>query len=361
MLCSSGARTTRRTSSTVQTQRSGSSHATLLCSLGLILGCGLPAWLGQTQSQAPDRPLAVHAEGGLEKSWAVRAAGLQQRPIADATDAYVDLQNNTDRPISEAAFYGEYFDAAGRFCYSMAFSQSANFGDRGPVLPRDVRRFEALGLGLFPASTPQRLNLYAVRFDASSPASTGADADMPIRVPVNIIGSVGADAAKLNLPGAVALSKESFAELLLASLSVDARGEVTSIDVVNNAPEDVREWFLRLAKDELTFYPASRAGQFELGEALVLVRAVLNEEGTETIPAPSAVPAVQSYISRLKEPEIPPISQILVGRSSPPEGNAAGASAELLELRAWNTDWSSVFRWTFDPSQPRHMRRLSTE
>ncbi len=285
----------------------------------------------------------------------------------DQTTGYLEVQNISGTTVDGPIFYAEYFDASGRFCFSLVFSQATNTAIRGPIAPAEVRGLYSSGVGLFPASEPKEVKLYLVRQSMPEQANPLRNWDASFRAPITVSGSVRSDAMTLQLGPEVALAKGPFLDLVFAKVSVDEKGFVDGVDVLNTASNRVESWFLDFARHQLTFYPATDRWVPKPDHAVVLVRVVLSEEGIPNSPfLPRMSPWVKSYAARLVGTEVPPVTDIVFAR---PAGkiNRAGtdelverpaALPGIFELRLFGSDWSvGAVQMVPDTSVPRRLRR----
>ncbi len=333
--------------------------------LAFILLCpGLICPAGNQDLPLARSRLRVTAGEELSTFWNVRAAEL--RETVTAGWGYLEVENVSNSTLDGATFYGEYFDDAGRFCFSLVFSQAKNVGGKGPVAPGELRELYSPAAGLAPASEPKEVRLYLVRQGMPGQENSLRKWDMAIRAPVTGGGSVSASAADLQLGSEVALAQAPVLDLVFAKVTVDRRGSLDRVDVLDAVSTQVELWFLSFVR-QLTFYPATDGGVPRSGQALVMVRAVLSREALLDSPFPlRESPWVKSYMERWTESAVPPVTDILFER--PPTKVKLGGSMEWTELPAGppgrfqlmllGSDWGSpAFDWVIDPSMTHHLRR----
>jgi hypothetical protein len=334
--------------------------------LPLVLLCSALVPLARGQITFANFPVRVSAQGELANFWQVRDATL--RETGTETSGSLELKNILGAAVDGAVFYGEYFDAKGRFCFSLVFSQARNLLNSGPIAPGEVREVASSSVGLFAASEPEEVRLYLVQQRQAHRPNSLRRWDVPFRAPVTVTGSLDPETSKLQLDSGLVPSKEPFLDLLLARVSVNQRGQVEAVDVLDaasGAPESRLVSFIR----ELIFLPATDNGAPKTAQTLLLVRAVLSndKDRIQNSPFPPRMSGwVKSYLARLTDIEVPPVTEILFAR---PTGkiNRAGtnewvdrppAPPGLFEATAWNSDWSvPAFRTVVDPSMPHHLRR----
>src|SRR5579864_982531 len=127
--------------------------------------------------------LNVKEERSLGQFWHVRSAYLEES-VKGAT-GYVEIANISGEAIGAANFYGEFYDADGRFCFSLVFSIANNLSGRsGPFLPREVRKLYSTGAFLAPASQPAELRLFILRQDITG--TKGVTEAPPLRAPITV-------------------------------------------------------------------------------------------------------------------------------------------------------------------------------
>ncbi len=339
----------------------------LAAPLALILLCpGLVSPAGNQDLPFARSLLRVTAREELSTFWKVRAA--EWRETVTAAWGYLEVQNISSASLQGAIFYGEYFDDAGRLCFSLVFSQATNVGGQRPIAPGEVGElYSPAGLG--PASEPKEVRLYLVQQRIPGQENSLRKWDVAIRAPVTGGGSVPASAANLQLGSEVALAQAPVLDLVFAKVTVDRRGSLDRVDVLDAVSGEVESWFLNFVH-QLTFYPATDGGVSKTEQALVMVRAVLSREAFLGSPfLPRASPWVESYMERLTDSAIPPVMQILFER--PPTKVKLNGKMEWTELppappgrfqlMLLGGDWGGpAFDWVSDPSMPCHVRRELT-
>ncbi len=310
--------------------------------------------------------LRVSAQGELPTFWRVREAGLGETFTGTTGD--LTLENIASTPIDGAIFYGEYFDAAGRLCFSLVFSQAKSVGETGPIAPGEVRELQSSGVGLFPASAPKEVRLYLVEQSVPDQAKSPSGWAVPFRAPVTLFGSFTDRARRLQLGSEVGLAKGPMLDLILARVSVNQRGLVDGVEVLQKASSEVELWFLDFAQQQLTFYPATEGGVPRPDRALVMVRALLSEEDLRNSRFPPRMsPWVESYVGKFADTEVPPVIDI-VFRRPPTRVKRMGttewierpeAPPGLLEILAIGAYWSvpALEFVSGDPSMLHRMRR----
>lgn len=309
-------------------------------------------------------PLQVVPQGNLSGAWKVHDAGFGEN--LTATSGYLDVENISDVSVEGAIFYAEYFDASGRFCFSLLFSLAKNVGVRGPVSPREVRELSSVGIGLAASSEPKEVRLYLVQQHKAASTNSSCTWNVPIRAPITVGGSVPADAAKLQLGADVDLGQAPVVDLLLAKVGVDKEGLVDQVDVLNAANKQLDLWFRNFAR-QLTIFPETECDVPKRSEALILVRAVLTDTAPSDSPyLPRKSQWVELYGRNHADSEAPMVTEVFFSR--PPSRVKLGESKEftdlpptppnILQAMTVGSEWSpSAVNWVRDQSMPHHLRR----
>jgi hypothetical protein len=321
---------------------------------------------GQGNPSIVDTGLSVSEEGEVSRFWRVLKAGVREELAG--TTGYVKIQNVSDTPIEDPIFYGEYYDSSGRFCFSLILSQDKSQGEQGVIAPGESSVVGSTAVGLFPISQPKEVRLFLVQLSLPDKQQI-RKWDVPIRAPVTLLGGFERD---LRLPSETASAKKGILDLILANVTVDKEGIVTTLDVVHAASAQVESWFRDFVK-QATFYPATNRDQPQDGRALLLVRAVTGEgDFRELVPPPQLSPWVNSYAESGQDSTASPVTNILLGRPAPRK-NKLTATGEVLtvdsppsppglfQLAYQDTYWSSpAVRLVRDDSMPHHIRREVT-
>ncbi len=303
----------------------------------------------------------VSAQGEVGTFWTVREAGL--REDFTGTTGYLNVQNISDMPLDGAVFYGEYFDAVGRFCFSLVFSQDNNPVERGAIPRGESRVIDSVGSGLFPASEPKEVKVYLVQIRLPEQASSVRNWDVLLRAPITLSGGVQ---SYVQLGSEAASAEGSVLDLVLANVTVNEEGIVTSVEVLHAASNEVESWFRDFAAQQATFYPATRRDHPEQAKALVLVRAVLKEGVLQNLLLPPRMsPWVKLYMRGVADMVAPPVTNIVFARPAS-QLNRLGttpltrppAPPGIFELAFYDSYWSSpAMGWVTDFSMPHHIRR----
>jgi hypothetical protein len=327
-----------------------------------LLSVVVPAADGQAAKGRSD--LQVSLDTGLANLWSVRSAGLHEDLVG--TTGSLRIQNVSAATVRDAVFYGEYFDAAGRFCFSLVFSLANNGVNGSPVAPGELREIYASSAGLFAASPPNQLRLFQVRQDVPDHPYSPMVSDFSLRVPVTIFGSVRGNATKIDLLSEQAQASKPMVDLILAELKVDATGSVNSIDILSALSGQMEVWFRDFVRRELMVYPATNNGVPVSGSALLLVRITPSEKQLANSEAEAWMSDwVKSYVTHSVGDEVPPVTEIVFQR--PPTKIKRMGTTDLVErppaptgqfeILLIGSDYSrQAFRSVSDPSMPHKMR-----
>jgi hypothetical protein len=322
----------------------------------------VPAADGQVTKARND--LQVSLDSGLANLWSVRSASLQEDLVG--TTGSLKVQNISAATVRDAVFYGEYFDAAGRFCFSLVFSLAHNGAYGNPVDPGELREIYASSAGLFAASPPKELRLFQMRQDVPEHPYSLMKSDFSLRAPVTIFGTVRGNADKIDLRSEEAQASGPMLDLVLAELKVDAAGSVRSIDVLNVISGQMEVWFRDFVRHELMLYPATTNGVPVSGRTLLLVRVVPSEKQLAKSQAQAWMSNwVKAYVARSSGDDVPPVTEIVF--QSPPTKIKRMGSTEWVErppapmgqfeILLIGSDYSrQAFRSVTDPSMPHKMR-----
>jgi hypothetical protein len=256
-------------------------------------------------------PLRVQAEGDLDKYWTLKSAELRETP--SATWGYVGLQNSWYAPIESARFYGEYLDAEGRFCFSLAFSLASNEGGRNsPTRPGELRTVRSMAAAITPSVAPRELRLYLLGQTSLTGQRVLSETTPPMRVPPIISGGISESLSSITLAGELAPRGDSIGDLVFARVSVDNTGRPERVEIVRAISDKLRQWLQEYVSWSRKFIPAGRGDLPVDEDILILVRAVASRtafEDTDFLPRLS--PWVTSYLASTYEGEVMPISVVL--------------------------------------------------
>jgi len=312
-------------------------------------------------------PLRALAKGDLGKYWTLKSAELRETP--SATWGYVAVQNSSYAPTESARFYGEYFDAEGRFCFSLAFSLASNEeGKNAPIRPAELRTLRSLAGSITPAVAPKELRLYLVEQTSLIGQHVGDGRTPPLRVPPIISGGMPESLSSLTLTGDLAPGDDSIRDLVLARVRVDSLGHPETVDILQAMSDKLRQWLQDFVTRTNGFAPAIYGETPVAGDTLILVRAFTSRNGfgnTDFLPRLS--PWVAAYVAGVHENEVPAVSVLFfeplptrvkrlgstqwVDLPPPPPGlfRSAGSSAEwcpgLFDYQAGRVPGQFVLEW----------------
>jgi len=295
-----------------------------------------------------DELLEVRPQGRLASFWKVHDALLHEN--FQSTWANVEVENASPVRIEGARFYGDYFDAAGRICFSAAFSQDENDqGLTGAFAPGERRTLISLGSSLAPASEPKELRLYLIAQRlVGSKQEDVFERERLLRVPPTN-GGYSVATQTVRLPGGL-MDHSPIVDLALARVTVDEHGHAQQIEILQASPS-VSE-LCRAFFGELRFEPASSGDLAESGTALVLLRAVdYRRKDLESAPFRSGdSPWVQAFVARLQGTEVPTITELLFA--------AARGEPKLFVFASAGSEWSSnIFHFATNPRTGRCCHR----
>lgn len=278
-------------------------------------------------------PVDMMANPSL-KLWQVSRAWLGLD--FQSTGGYLRITNASSIAFNSARFYAEYYDDAGRLCFTLAFVQDKNLdGIRGPFAPGTTRRLSATA-SVAPVVRPRKVRLWFLG-EAGAPEAPHAEMIAPVTVRDGTIGTVGG----------IRLSKRPNQPLIPLAL-VDATSESrdarppASFKVVAARDDASRLWAAELAS-RLRFAPATHGGEPIASRTLILIRA-LKTEPPRDIPAAPAFedPWVRLYVAASSGTSPPPMVNLL--RVWSEEGS------DVYRYFSVGTDWClPVFRWVPDP------------
>jgi len=140
----------------------------LVTLVGTYPGLVRPA---MSQGVIKERSLSIHADGEVAALWQVLGASM--REAFSGTDSLVELRNISGVPQKSPAFYAEYFDRAGRLCFSLVFAPTDLALKAGSIEPDQVLRLGSGAGGLFLALQPEVLELHLLRQKSVDPGTNG--------------------------------------------------------------------------------------------------------------------------------------------------------------------------------------------
>lgn len=303
--------------------------AVILLAAGILAGQDAPR-VGPLSVRVDVDVMANPSEG--QKLWRASRAWLEQ--TFQNTGGYVRVTNASAITFNSARFYAEYYDDAGRLCFTLVFVQDKNLdGIRGPFHPGDTRRLAAYA-SVSPAVRPRKVRLWFLG-EADAPLSPQAEVIAPVTIRSGTIGE---------LEG-IRLSEQPNQPLMpfaLVEATSDSRGKATTLNVVAAWDDASRRWAGELAA-RLRFAPATQNDEPMGARTLILIR-VLRRRPPRAIPGAPAFenPWVQTYLAASDGKSGPPIVNLLHLWSED--------GSDMFDYFSIGTDWClSVFRWVYDP------------
>src|ERR1700733_1658662 len=64
--------------------------------------------------------VSFSTDAEMNRTWRVTSATVDEGPLT--VGGSISVQNITSAPVGEARFYAEYFDAAERLCFTLAYA-----------------------------------------------------------------------------------------------------------------------------------------------------------------------------------------------------------------------------------------------
>jgi hypothetical protein len=278
-------------------------------------------------------PVDVMADPS-QNLWRVSRAWLSLN--FHSTEGYVRITNVSSIPFNSARFYAEYYDDAGRLCFTLVFVQDRNLdGIRGPFSPGETRTLSAIA-SVAPGVRPRRVRLWFLD-EAGAPEPPHAEVIAPVTVRDGTIGTV--EGIHLS-----ELPNQPLIPLALVDATSESRDmrPPASFKVVAARDESSRQWATELVS-KLRFAPATHGWEPVASRTLILIR-VLSPHPSKDIPAAPAFedPWVRLYVAASSGNSPPPIVNLL--RIWSEEGS------DMFRYFSVGTDWClPVFRWVPDP------------
>jgi hypothetical protein len=313
------------------------------------------AW---AQKPAPNSVtvLTVHAERNLGRSWEVERAESAEN--FDSIELTVTVRNTSGHSVPSAYFFGRYYDALGRLCFTSLFSLVDNLeGQTVPASAGEIRTLRSVSF-LVPATTPSVLKV-SVSHRAEVPGKSSLPPGLAApATPVMIASrSVSADDnwRGLCLGGHSQFPADPVVDVGLASGVVGPQGTIRNFEVVGAlASRPYVSWLQHLAQ-YLNFIPASRNGRPVASETLVLVRALLREWRQGERPfAASSNPWVERFVSGLAGP-VPPVQIVVLypPHKGLPLTTPDSETGPCFAYSGVGTAWSAGFPYLIPPASRR--------
>src|SRR5262249_11739304 len=147
-------------------------------------------------------------------------------------------QNNSQDHHFPSNFYAEYYDSAGRSCFSLIFSIDKNLDKlTGPLLIGKRRTLYSTGVFLGPAVRPSEVEVSAITGANLDPPTTGG---ATIRAPVTVGIRLGDQSERLLLGAETNPAPGGVTDLLLAKVTVADSGQLQAIEVLGSRSEQIR-------------------------------------------------------------------------------------------------------------------------
>lgn len=297
-------------------------RATLFGWVALLVLAGSGAEVPDTfPHRSATHRLRAIADPSMSPTW--RVGGIELDENLAFTDGTLVIQNSGELPVSHARFYLEYYDAAGRPCFSLAFA-TENSGRRvdAPIAPGESRKLYSEAAYLGPATEPVEARVFMVSQVRGSVRETGVG-DAIMRIPVT-----GGVAQEVNLD-LDRVKDAPIVDLVLGQVWVDSEGKLQRSDILSARDNGLRLWFQSFVT-KVQFDPAASGALPTAGTALILVRAVRDRMGdADPVTLLSRRSEwLKEYDSHLGAAEPPPVIQLSFIRSPLiGSGNGPGAAA----------------------------------
>ncbi len=340
---------------------SGAIFAAGLLALAELVG--RPAYGSQDGAPAARVELRVERPQALTTAWAVLAASLEES--VDVSWVYVTVQNATERPVSDAFFYGELYDREGRFCFSGLFDLQKNLeGHRGSLAPGGARTLYSFSGELASAVEPELIRLLPV-----NPGSPGSgepfSAAIPIRIPVTLWATgvpVPPGWQRFWMLPPMGQPDAPVLDLALVVADVDSQGRMIGTPVIQALNPAVRDWIEKL-RDHLLLRPSMVSFLPQRSQTLILARTVLRRwKAGEPAFNPRTSPWVRDFVNAFQAKELPVVNIVMVypcpaeaSGVAPSGGQAGGWIPQCVEYGGGGTDWS-VGIWKPQFAEPHGLR-----
>lgn len=324
--------------------------ASLLVVLVICAPCG------KAQRPAPSSfaPIAVRPEADLQRSWEVEQGGLEEN--FDSATFTATIKNVSGQPVASAYFFGRYYDASNRLCFTALFSLGDNGeGRTGPAMPGEVRTLRSVSL-ILPAIKPNVVDLSLskrVRVPGRSPVPAVLAAPLTPVMIVGVDGITGPDDwGRLCLGGKPGVPDRAVVDVALAKARITSDSKMEDFEVLDAlATEPFVTWFTELAS-HLAFDPASRNGQPFASEVLLLARVVVRAWNPGEPPhLARSNPWVKRAVGGLAGTPLAPVIPVML-YDLPSGGLDERPSSEVgpcFEYGNGGTAWSAGFPYVLPP------------
>ncbi|HEX5431324.1 MAG TPA: hypothetical protein VFW83_05125 [Bryobacteraceae bacterium] len=293
--------------------------------------------------------LQVLADDAVQRTWKVNGMSLVENP--SFTHALLKIQNISSAPIQQARFYAEYYDAAGRRCFTLAFSSDTSRTSNGiPIEAGSVHELHTMAGGLGPASDPVTVKLHLIsQIRTREGDEEIASGNSIVSTPVMAGSPSTAEWHKLHLE--LGTSDPPIVDLILARVTVSSSGgKPESVQILNARDDEIRKWFTGFIQQPW-FSPATAGFKDVPGETLIFIRAI---KGNLVDIDPATLlsrrsPWLQDFRNKFGAPNLPNVTQILfereplitaIGRDAEYQQRILDASPTIYDLTFAGAEWS---------------------
>lgn len=294
--------------------------------------------IGQEPPYVQVTRLTVTPQGVLGKFWEARKPKLEDE--INRTFATIEIENTSGTEITHSVFYGEYFDAAGRLCFTLLFAQEENLERRTTsFMPNEVRTLYSDATYLSPAIEPKELKLYLIRQEPIIPSKELTEHPTKVSAP-STFASIGLnqDGRRIWLESELTRSGGPILDLALALVSLDSSRKPRKITILNTTNEAVESWFQKFLL-HLYYKPASTDGVAAPSSVLVFARAITSSKGLRDAPyLPRDSLWLKRYVMSLSGSQVPPVSTVLLEPVS--YDPSRSAISGFFECNIVETSWS---------------------
>jgi hypothetical protein len=292
--------------------------------VGVFLFTVSSVLLNARVADKPDlgKQIRLSDDSKLGNGWEVTEVTLDTKLVN--TTGYLRVKNLTPS-AQEGYFYGQYFDAKSRFCFSLLFSATKNLeGKAGGFASSEVRTLFSLTFLIAPASEPTTATLLWIPGPERTENSTNIQTPITVQIMTDTDG-------KVRLPS-YEPQDMSVADLALASVIVDSSGHLQGAQVVHAIDPEVASWFSAFLVKQF-FRPATINMTPITTSSLILLRFLATnannpEHNTEAL-SPTSSRWIEDYAKAASGPLLPITSVVLI---RPPTRVKLGRSNEWTIL-----------------------------
>lgn len=270
----------------------------------------------------------------------------------NATWGILRLQNTSSFPLPQTRLYAEYFDEAGRICFTSVFSLHENEeGLTSDMQPGETRTLQSASVELSPMTTPISVRVAIAHPNSQLVSTTTVAAGLRMRTPATLRG--GVTPAVVSLPHKSLINHEATGVLAVAEVHVSSSGEAGAITLRKTTSNALGKWLTQWIKNE-RFSPPSIGEQKVSGQLLVVAR-VLPEVGTEAVKPPRSDESVRAYADKQNSEVVLPVVMLnftlQAALDSSQRKTETDLGARSIRLLAAGDGWSAnVVKWVVDPS-----------